>query len=76
MFEVSAKYKKYCSEECQREMKGERDKRYIREQRMMDERPKPTKKFGDYLLTLKAEGKDYAEEQRKQTIEMYARIVI
>lgn len=39
-----------------------------------EEKPKHT--FSETLNRLKAEGKDYAEEQRRKTIEMYARVQI
>ena len=46
------------------------------------EKPKAKRKkmvkgaFANHLKTLKEEGKDYVEEQRKQTIEMYARVIV
>ena len=93
MFTVSAEFKTYCSAECQRIVRGERDKRYSFERRKREFElahpgeiyaprhynknsapKKPT--FADHLIALKAEGKDYVEEQRRQTIEMYARVII
>lgn len=34
------------------------------------------RQLADHLLKLKAEGKDYIEEQKKDTIEKYARIIV
>lgn len=98
-FISNAKFKKYCSVECQEQgvARRERQHNYDRHKRDFEEAhpnevyvprkyrghpPKekveeaPKKKLSDRLIELKAQGKDYAEEQRKETIEMFARIIL
>lgn len=78
-FLVTRENKTLCSDKCREEWKRIKNRRYAYERRERDGSPKQPakerKSFSQTLLTLKAEGKDYVEEQKKKTIEMYARIV-
>lgn len=91
-FTPNANFKSVCSEECRKVNRKETDRRSnsARRRREWEEAhpgedysPRPYKKktiqkrtLGDTLLTLKAEGKDYVEEQKRATIERYARVII